>query len=228
MLISKKSGNRHIQKLKVGDYEIERVKTTRFLGIVIDDKFIWDEHIKHCKKKIVSGIYALNMVKNTLSTHLLRTLYFTLVHPHLNYGCVLWGSTYKKHLNTLSILQKKAIRIVCHSKYNATTSPLFKKVKIAKFEDIYNIEVNQLMFKVSNKSLPKPLLKYFVTNATIHYHNTRHKHDFRINPAQNKKAYTSLLYAGPRLWSILPEHLKVNRTLKTLKNNIKQYYLSKY
>ena len=45
----------------------------------------------------------------------MRTLYNTLILPHLYYGILLWG-----HDNTrFHMLQKRAIRTITISKYNA-------------------------------------------------------------------------------------------------------------
>ena len=46
---------------------IERVASTKFLGVIIDEHLQWSEHIKYCCKKVASGVYALNMAKRYLS-----------------------------------------------------------------------------------------------------------------------------------------------------------------
>jgi len=92
---------------------IDRVSSTKFLGIYyIDECLQWKDHIDHCKNKIRSGIYALNISKSLLTSNILRTLYFSLIHPNLIYGNILLGSLCKKYLNYIEVLQKKAIRIV--------------------------------------------------------------------------------------------------------------------
>ena len=53
----------HLQNDNVN---IHRVNTTTFLEIHIDNKFQWHEQINHVKKKISSGLYALNTSKYVL------------------------------------------------------------------------------------------------------------------------------------------------------------------
>ena len=65
---------------------LERVPCTTFLGLYIDEHLSWKQHIDHCKKKMSSGIYAMNMAKHILSINHLRTLYYSLVHPYATYG----------------------------------------------------------------------------------------------------------------------------------------------
>ena len=56
-------------------------------------------------------------VKHILDTKLFRTLYFTLVYPHLTYGITLWGSAQDTYLNKIN-------HIKCRKIYpEATTMP---------------------------------------------------------------------------------------------------------
>ncbi len=49
----------------------------------------------------------------------------TLVHSHLSYCPIILNCLSKTNLNRLEKVQKKAIRIITNSKYNAHTAPLF-------------------------------------------------------------------------------------------------------
>ena len=51
MLFHTKDRSKHTPELIVGNYKIERVNAAKFLGIVLDDKLCWDEHINYCQKK---------------------------------------------------------------------------------------------------------------------------------------------------------------------------------
>ena len=69
--------------LKIGDETIKQVNTAKFLGIIIDDKLSWNAHIDYCKNKLSSGLYAINSAKHILSPKHLKSLYYTLIHPHI-------------------------------------------------------------------------------------------------------------------------------------------------
>ena len=76
----------------------------KFLGIYIDENMNWGPHIEHCRKKMSSGLYAMNAAKRTLGTDHLRILYFSLIHPYISYGNVLWGKSYQKHIRKIETL----------------------------------------------------------------------------------------------------------------------------
>ena len=99
--------------IKLGNQQILQVRNTKFLGIYIDDELEWVDHINHITKKIASGAYALQAVKRYLCLDNMKSLYHSLVHSHLTYGTILWGSAFKYRLHKVEILQKKAIRNTC-------------------------------------------------------------------------------------------------------------------
>ena len=61
--------------LKINDETIPRVNSTNFLGLIIDHKLNWDQHINHISKKVSMAISILNMVKSFLPTRTLFMLY---------------------------------------------------------------------------------------------------------------------------------------------------------
>ena len=69
--------------LQLSDISIERTKYTKFLGIYIDEKLKWDEHINVLKTKISKSFFAINKVKHILPRNMLTTLYYSLIYPYL-------------------------------------------------------------------------------------------------------------------------------------------------
>ena len=70
-----------MQHLSIEGTILEQVPCTQFLGLYIDEHLTWEQYINHCKKQMSSGIYAMNMTTNILSSNHLRILYCSLVHP---------------------------------------------------------------------------------------------------------------------------------------------------
>ena len=57
-----------------------------------------------------------------------------------------WGSTYPSNLNRIFLLQKKVLRIISKSAFDAHTEPIFKQLKILNLSDIYRSQVGNFMF----------------------------------------------------------------------------------
>ena len=123
-------------------------------------------------KKIASGA-----VKRYLCLDNMKSLCHSLVHSHLTYGTILWGSAFKYRLHKVEILQKKAICNTCNTVYNAPTAPLFKQLCIAKLIDVYNIQLCKLMYSYTSGTLLTPLKTIFTSNSAVHTYETPHAAD---------------------------------------------------
>ena len=85
------------------------------------------------------------MSKHVLKQSHLKILYYSLIHSHLTYGLILWGNALQKYISKLERVQKKAIRAITRSKFNAPSSPLFRELNILKLRDLYKLNVSTFL-----------------------------------------------------------------------------------
>ena len=64
--------------------------------------------------------------------------------PYLNYGLLAWGNCTSSNINRLLRLQKRALRIINSTEFNAHTDPLFFKHRTLKIKDIYHHQLGCL------------------------------------------------------------------------------------
>ena len=159
-----------IPELKIGDTKIEKVVNFNFLGLTLNENLSWKPHVDRIANKISKYIGILNRLKRYLPCHILKTIYFSLVHSNINYSLLAWGF----NCGRLKTLQKKAIRIITNSKYNAHTEPLMKTLEILKLEDLFKLNILKWYYRFINLKLPAYFLKYQIRlQADIHSHDTR-------------------------------------------------------
>ena len=125
-------------KLLINGNPIEQVTNFNFLGITIDQNITWSDHITKISIKVARVIGILSKLKHIFPRNILRTIYNSLIYPHLIYGLYLWGFSPKR----LIIMQKKAVRTISLSRYLSHSTPLFKNLKILKIDDQYSIQLN--------------------------------------------------------------------------------------
>jgi hypothetical protein len=213
--------------LTVDDIQLNRVDCTKFLGIYMDSKMTWEQHINYVGNKMSSGLYILNTLKHSLPSFNLSMIYYSLIHCRLTYGCLLWGNSLKKYLKKINTAQNKAMHAVCKVNYNTPASPLFKARKILKLNDIYNHQVCQYMYKMNNKILPVPLLNVYNKRSDIHHHLSRHCQDFSIPNFKHNIVIRSFIVNGPKQWFNLSEDLKKG-SLKHFCKELKMKFVKLY
>jgi hypothetical protein len=226
IIFTKSARERNNNKtIQIGSDIIKKVRHMKFLGIIIDEMLDWHCHIGHCKNKISSGLYALNTLKHLLPSRQLKTLYYSLIHPYLNYGILLWGGTNKSYTHKLEVLQNKSIRILNHSNYNESALPIYSKLNILKFENLFKLELCKFMYVISSNEIPTPLTAFYNCNRDIHTHYTRHSNDIHITSRNKYLVSKSYIHKAPKLWCQLPDTIKQAKSLKSATNRAKKYFM---
>lgn len=230
MLFTNKRNINQNNRVIMGNQEIQRQHCVKFLGLYVDEKLTWGEHIKIVKSKLAGSTYAINRIKNIVPNSYKRTLYFTLAYPYLTYGIPLWGSACKCHTNKLLTMQKRAVRIISNSAYNAHCNPLFVSQNILKLEDIYKLEVAKVIYKFYNNSLPQPVKTCFLTNNTVHDRYTRQMHDLHARFYRTALASRCIMHKGPEIWNALPTNIKElrNKSIETFSSHLSKFLITKY
>ena len=218
------------QKLNVilDNVSLERVNSTKFLGVIIDDNLTWKNHIDAISKTISRNIGMLTKLKHYVPDYILYSLYCTLVLPYVNYGILIWGNTYKMYLDKILKLQKWAIRTISLEHYRCHTGPLFKKHNILNVYDTFKIELGTFMYKHQTNSLPKTFSDYFIKNNQIHKYPTRNANDYSIQKSKKMFSDRSIRRTGPILWNSLDTAIKQCKTIKHFRTAFKTEILTTY
>jgi hypothetical protein len=202
------------QLIVIGSGDVELGCSTKFLGVNIDSGLKFNAgDICNKLSRSVGIIYKL---RKKLPITSLINLYYTFVYPYLLYCNLAWGGTFACHLQPLFLIQKKIIRIITDSEYQAHTNPLFYQTKILKVEDIHTFLLAQYAFKLKDG-----------VNRN-HDHFTRHKEN--IIPIYQRLSLTqhSVSYAAPKVFNELPEAIKNETSLAKFKVLVKGFLVNKY
>ena len=214
--------------IKINDISIERVYTTKFLGVLIDHQLNWKEHIDYICNKVSRNIAVIFKASNVLNTKSLHSLYCTLILPYLNYCLENWGNTYESNLNKLFLKQKRVIRIINKANFYAHTTLLFKNLNVLKLKDLVLLKTAIFMYKVFNKSLPRNLLERFDIKHENTFYNLRSEHYFKLRFARTTQKQMCLSFCGIKLWNSISEEISKCQTLQLFKSKYKNDLISRY
>ena len=210
--------------LNYKDKAINHVSSTKFLGIILDDKLSWKNHVTKLCSTISRNIGILRKLK-FLPRNTLKMLYHSLISSHLNYCAMIWGYSSKNNLKRIHLLQKRAIRIITHSHYLHPSANLFSQMKILPIKEIVSLQTGVFMHNCYNGLIPVSLQDYFDLNVNVHSYNTRSANNFHPPLLRTEISKASLFYQGPALWNNLPLTLKL-KSLKQFKIDFKSHLLS--
>ena len=209
-------------KVYMNSQEISEVETTKFLGIIIDNRLNWKHHIDSICNKVSKNIGIILIARRVFNKSTLLSLYYSFIYPYLIYCIHVWGSAYETHLRKLKILQKKVIRIISGVPPRSHTDPLFSDLKILKFNNLYRYYVALFMYKLTLGKLPN-IFPMFVLNSHVHEHGTRQAHHYHLPPCRTNLIKMSLSFQGPQIWNELVLNIDVDCAVSTFKNRLKMY-----
>jgi len=220
-------------KIIIDDKEIEQVKVTKFLGILIDDDLSWKSHTSHITKIVSKYNGIFRRIRSFLTSDTLVTLYNTLVFPYLNYCAIIWADKNNTHINDLFLLQKRIIRTCTNSAWLAHTDPLFYSLKTLKVCDLYTFQTAQFMYQYNRNQLPTHILDqdFFMINLDVQARiNPRISADcnYYVRRTNTVLADKTLRINGAVLWNSLSSSLKQAPSLSTFKSRLKHILLESY
>ena len=214
--------------IKINGHTLDSVNKITFLGVIIDCKLTWQEHIRHVSSQVAKGVGIIGRLKFILPKSVLRTLYFTLIYPHFTYCSTVWSGTKKLNLHHLIILQKRSVRHICHSGPRDHTGSLFQTLNLLKLQDIINLGIASFTYRFIHNLLPHTFSNFFTINSFVHNYNTRNPQLLLHTVNRTSSSHLSLRYRAINIWNSLPKTVIDRPSLRSFRYNLSKSYLSTY
>ena len=98
-------------RLQINNYNIKRIPSIKFLGVLLHENSLWKDHIKYTENKTSKNIGILSKARDYLSNKSLLSLYYAYIHTYVNYANLAWARTIRTNLKKIHNQQKYAICI---------------------------------------------------------------------------------------------------------------------
>lgn len=204
---------------------IPEVTSVKFLGVFIDQHITWNDHINHISLKIAKNVGIISRLAYLLPTNILLTLYYSLIYPYLAYCNMIWATNYISRLHRVIILQKRIVRIILGLPYNSHSDQAFAQLGILKIHQIRLVQICEFMHRYTHKSLPKSYDNYFSLASDFHSYLTRGSRFYRSEYARTNTRQLTVKLAGPALWNVLPQDLRVITNRYQFKKQLKRWII---
>jgi len=127
---------------------------------MVDTNLNFRCHLETIEHKLSRAVGILCKLKHLSPQKPLLKLFYSLIHPHLFYGLVAWGSTFPSHLRKLSSLQNKAIKLIGGGTYLNDATPYYLKYNILKLNDLYKLEIGKFVHGFIQNAIHHSLTKF--------------------------------------------------------------------
>ena len=214
--------------LRMSKTEIERVHSTKFLGVIVDDKLNWKQHIGLLKGKLSKCIAVIYKASTILDSASLLTLYNSMFLPYISYCAEIWGNAFKSNLQCITIAQKRVVRIVAKVHKLEHTHSLFHKYSILKFTDLVRLKIALIVHKAKLRLLPPSIQhKFTLLDDNVSY-KLRSLGKFKVQYARTTKKSSCISVSGVSIYNSLPMCVKLVSNTQLFKKRFKSMIFNNY
>ena len=189
---------------------LERKDYVKYLGVLLDSNLTWKHHISYVAAKISRNIGIIARLRHFSPFSTLLHIYHSLVSPYLYYGLTAWGQACKTHLQTILVLQKRAMRLMNFADYSEHAIPFFVSSNILPLPMLFYKLTSIFMHDVNNKLVPSNISEPFVLTQNVHNYSTRSSSSghLYINRCRTNIYKNSIFITGAKIWNSFPEELR--------------------
>jgi hypothetical protein len=152
-----------VSVVKLNNVELEVSSYVKYLGVHVDSKMTFEEHILFVRNKLAVLCGLAYNARSVLSQRHLLLFYNCYAKPVIQYGLLVYGCTCKGKLKPIQILQKRFLRTVLRLRRMEHVSDKFEEYPIL---TVYELYVYELLKHLVN-TLRKPGHE-FTTGNSLH------------------------------------------------------------
>lgn len=189
-------------------------KSVKFLGVILDPKLNWNDHVDYISGKIAKNIYVIRNLRPVVSDVVLLMAYHSLIESHLRYSILSWG--HAPAAKRLFRLQRRVVRVIAGLRYRQDCRGAFVRLKMLTLPSLYIYEC--LRYVRRN-------IGQFSLRSYVHDRSTRNCEEMVVPYHRLSATRTGLSYYAPMFYNCLHNSFRdlsekefTARVLKILKS----------
>ena len=207
---------------------INRVYVSKFLGILLDDKLSFKDHINSIICKINGINSMLYRRRDYIPLNCRRSLYFALVHPRLQCGIEIYGKTTLKLLQPLNVSCNRVLRTLQGQRMFCNVKQLYLNFNILPIHDLYKFSVCKMIYKSLNYTgvMSSTIREIFKSLQSIRSYHTRLSNTSYLFSSANRVFFKSYVYDCVLIWNHIPIVIRNSSSLELFSKHYKSYLIN--
>ena len=169
--------------------QVANTPEQKHLGMILDSKLDFEEHLKSKLAKVSKTIGLLRKFQNILPRHSLLTIYKSFIRPNLDYGDIIYDQAYNSSFHQkLESIQYNACLAITGAIRGASREKLYQELGLEPLQQRRWYRKLCLFFKILNNRSPAylfqlipPLNKSYTTRGSNKIPLFKTKHNFFKN-----------------------------------------------
>ena len=205
----------------IGRNDIEGSRVVKLLGVKVDNKRRFDDHISSLCKKASQKLHALARISTHMCSSKLKNLMKSFIISQFCYCAIVWMFHSRMLNHRINRIYESALILA----YNDYLSSFESLLDLDKSVTIHTTNLQLLpieMCKIVNGLAPPIMSSLLPLNCNNR--DLRSKRTFQtynVKPVYNGTEIIS--FRGPMTWELVSNHIKASKSLSEFKSKIKQW-----
>ena len=203
--------------INVGPSVIKESKEEKLLGVVIDQKLNFKQHLNTVCLKASQKLHALARASTYMPKEKTRMVMRAFIMSQFSYCPLIWMFHDIRVNAKINLIHERALRIA----YQDRTSSFEELLITDNSVSIHQRNLQLLVTEIyrTRMNLNPPFMKEIFAEREIHYNLRVTSNIYARKPRTT--ALENVSFLGQNLWRDLPLHLKESPTVKHFKKDIK-------
>ena len=208
------------------DKEITPVPVVKDLGVLLDTRLSYNQHITEIASKCLFKLYQINRIKHLLDRKTLLLVINSFVFSKLQYCSTVWSNTSSSNIDKLQKVQNFAGRIILGLRKYDHISDGLRSLKWLPIREKLILNDATMMHKCINKLVPDYLADMFKSRSQVHNRQTRSSGALDIPLCRLSTGQRSFAFRGAKLWNSLNDNIKSLKCPRNFRRHLVNVLLS--
>jgi len=213
--------NRKELKINICNETISSSKHEKLLGVTIDSKLSFEEHINNLCKKASQKVNALARLASLMSFDQRKLILNSFITTHFSYCPLVW-MFHSRHLNNkINAIHERALRII-YQDYKSSFQELLNKDNSPTVHQRNLQKLVTELFKIKIGEAPEIMNEIFQIEERPY--NLRNEVFVKRHNVRTVRYGTEAVsFLAPKIWDLVPEDCKNETDLIAFKEKIKNW-----
>ena len=198
------------------------------LGVSIDSKYTFKNHINSICKKSYYQLIKLNQIKSYVTPKVMESLVHSFISSNIDYCNSLFVHLPKKSIYKLQKIQNSAARLITGTYRYSHITPVLIQLHWLPVVQRIKFKILILVFKCLNNMAPSYLSDRIVKYTPTRTLRSSTSLNLVVPDIHNNFGKRSFYYAGPTYWNSLPHSIKSISSFTMFKNKLKTFLFNEY
>jgi hypothetical protein len=195
--------------------KIQVINSTKYLGVQIDDKLSWADHVMKLRNQLNHSCRKLYFMRNACPQFVLKSLYHALIESRLQYGVIIWGGAYYSVMKPVIIGQKYIIRTIAKKLRSHHSLPIFREWNLLPIRHLYFYNILLTLHTTSSQQI--------LSNSCYRLRSLGNMRPPRPNKEIYKRFFT---YLAPKVYNLIPIEIKGINNYTKFRKELKRWLMT--